>query len=177
VAGLDLDLRDPFAHLGRDAVPGRLGVAGERLGQQADRRERRPELVREVVDELGPDLLQPSELRDVLEDDPDTASRRRPGPDHDDRAVAPPSRNSPDAPPLATAVEITFSTRLSTKASTVDRPRSEPAGRGGGCGRRVRELDSPRSSIRTIPMPIRSRDTTRSDLLVQLQLGRVEALP
>ena len=71
VAGLDLDLRDPVAHLGRHCVPGGLAVAGQRLRQQADRRERRPQLVREVVDELRPDLLEAPQLRDVFEDDPD----------------------------------------------------------------------------------------------------------
>ena len=87
VAGLDLDLADPVAHPRRDRVAGGLGVAGERLGQQADGRERRPQLVRQVVDELGPDLLEPAQLGDVLEDDPDAVERRAPRPDDEDRAV------------------------------------------------------------------------------------------
>ena len=37
-------------------------------GEQRDRRQRRPELVAQVVDELGADLLEPAQLRDVLED-------------------------------------------------------------------------------------------------------------
>ena len=64
-------LADPVAHPGRDAVAGRLGLAGQRLGQQADGRQRRAQLVRQVVDELGPDLLEPAQLGDVLEDQPE----------------------------------------------------------------------------------------------------------
>ena len=70
VARLHLDLRDPLAHPLRDV--GALGVAGERLGEQADGRQRRPQLVAQVVDELGPDLLEAAELGDVLEDDDQT---------------------------------------------------------------------------------------------------------
>ena len=55
--GLDLDLVDPVAHPRRHTVTGRLGVAGERLGQEAHCREWSPQLVRQVVDELRPDLL------------------------------------------------------------------------------------------------------------------------
>ena len=80
VAGLDLDLVDPVAHPRRDGVAGRLGLAGQRLGQQAHRRQRRPQLVRQVVDELGPDLLEPAQLGDVLEDEPQAARRRRAAP-------------------------------------------------------------------------------------------------
>ena len=64
VAGLDLDLaRSGRASSAGTAVAGGLGVAGQRLGEQADRRERRPQLVRQVVDELGPDLLEAAQLR------------------------------------------------------------------------------------------------------------------
>ncbi len=71
--GLDLDLADPIAHPRRNPVARGLGVAGERLGQEADGRERGPQLVREVVDELRPDLLEPAQLGHVLEDHPDAA--------------------------------------------------------------------------------------------------------
>ena len=71
VAGLHLDLGDPL--LIRAGTSARLGVTGERLGEEAHRRERRPQLVAEVVDELGPDLLQAPQLRDVLEDDTKSA--------------------------------------------------------------------------------------------------------
>ena len=87
VAGLDLDLGDPVAHLRRDRLAGRVGVAAEGLGQQADSRQRRPQLVRQVVDELGPDLLKPAELADVREHEPHAARRRTPGADEQRRAV------------------------------------------------------------------------------------------
>ena len=85
--GLDLDLVDPVAHPGRDGVARRLGLAGQRLGQQADRRQRRAQLVRQVVDELGPDLLEPAQLGDVLEDEPQAARRGAPGADDEPRPV------------------------------------------------------------------------------------------
>ena len=69
VPGLDLDLRDPLAHPRRHVARG--GLARQRLGEQAHRRQRRPELVAQVVDELGPDLLEAAQLRGVLEDDED----------------------------------------------------------------------------------------------------------
>ncbi len=56
-----------------------LGVSGGRLGQQADRGQRRPELVREIVDELGADPLQPAQLGDVLENEPHARDWRTPG--------------------------------------------------------------------------------------------------
>ena len=58
------------------ASPAASASRVERLGQQADRRERRPQLVRQVVDELGPDLLEPAQLGDVLEDEPDVPAGR-----------------------------------------------------------------------------------------------------
>ena len=73
VIGLDLDLADPVAHPRRDGLAGPVGLADERLGQQAHRGQRRPQLVRQVVDELGPDALQPAQLGDVLEHEPDPA--------------------------------------------------------------------------------------------------------
>ncbi len=75
--GLDLDVVDPFAHPPRDGITRRLRFASERLGQQADGGERGAELVRQVVDELGPDLLEAPQLRDVLEHEPD-GPRRHP---------------------------------------------------------------------------------------------------
>ena len=56
-----------------------LRVPGERLGKQADRGQRRAQLVAEVVDELGPDLLQAAELGGVLEHDDGRRSRRADG--------------------------------------------------------------------------------------------------
>ena len=76
VAGLDLDLADPVAHPIGIAIFELAGLARQRLGQQADRRERRPELVRQVVDELRPDPLEPAQLGDVLEEQPRAARRR-----------------------------------------------------------------------------------------------------
>ena len=67
VAGLDLDLADPVAHLGREVGIAGVGFAGQRLGQQADRGQRRPELVRQVVDELRSDPLQPAQLGDIVD--------------------------------------------------------------------------------------------------------------
>ena len=75
VAGLHLDLADPVAHLGRQGVTDRVGLAGQGLGQEADRRERRPQLVREVVDELRPDALQPAQLGGVRQHEGDAAGR------------------------------------------------------------------------------------------------------
>ena len=142
---------------GGHGVAGRLGVAGQRLGEEADRRERRPQLVREVVDELGPDLLEPAQLRDVLEHDPHAAERRAPRPDDEDRAVGPLSRNSPDAPPVCAR------RRDQVLDPGVDErlERRPPAQRAGGrreeqVGRRVRQLDPPSSSRRTMPTPMRS---------------------
>ncbi len=87
VTGLDFDLADPVAHAGRDAVAGGLGLAGEGLRQEADRRERGSQLVRQVVDELGPDLLEAAELGHVFEDDPHSTHRRAPRPDDQDWAI------------------------------------------------------------------------------------------
>lgn len=42
VVRLDFDLADPIAHSSGDLVTGRFGLPNERLGQQADIRERRP---------------------------------------------------------------------------------------------------------------------------------------
>ena len=80
VAGLDLDLADPVAHLGRQGVAHLVGLAGQGLGQQADGRERRAQLVRQVVDELGPDALEPAELRDVGQEQRRAAARARRSP-------------------------------------------------------------------------------------------------
>ena len=83
MAGLDLDLADPVAHPGGDRVAGRVGLPRQRLGQEADRRQRRPQLVRQVVDELGSDLLEATQLGDVLEDDPEHSARGAPGMKHE----------------------------------------------------------------------------------------------
>ena len=87
VAGLDLDLGDPVAHLRGDRLPGRVRVAAEGLGQQPDGRQRRSQLVRQVVDELGPDLLKSAQLADVREHEPHAARCRAPGADEQRRAV------------------------------------------------------------------------------------------
>ena len=87
MARLDLDLADPIAHLRRNAIAGRLRVPRQRLREEADGRQRRPELVGQVVDELGPDLLEAAQLGDVLEDDPHTADRRPTGAHDEDRAL------------------------------------------------------------------------------------------
>ena len=89
VARLDLDLADPIAHPGRDAVAGGLGFAVQRLGEKADRGQRGPQLVRQVVDELRPDLLEPAQLGDVLHHDPQPAARCAPGTQHELRSVGP----------------------------------------------------------------------------------------
>ncbi len=85
---LDFDLRDAVAHLGRDGVPDAFCLALERLRKQAHGRERRAELVRQVVDEFGADALQPAELGDILEDQPEAAvGQRRSSAHGDDGAV------------------------------------------------------------------------------------------
>ena len=89
VVRLDLDLADPVAHPGRDRLARRVGLADEGLGQQADRGQRGPQLVRQVVDELGPDPLQAAQLGDVLHDQPDAPDRRSAGPDDQGRSVIP----------------------------------------------------------------------------------------
>ena len=66
VAGLHLDPGDAVPHPGRDVVG--LRLAGQRLRQEADRGQRRAELVAQVVDERGPDVLEAAELGDVLQD-------------------------------------------------------------------------------------------------------------
>ena len=81
VARLHLHLRDPLLHPLRDV--GALGVACEGLGEQAHRRQRRPQLVAQVVDELRPDLLESAELGHVLEDDVDRAAGVAPRPHED----------------------------------------------------------------------------------------------
>ncbi len=87
VVGLDLDLADPVAHPGRDRLAGAVSFADEGLGQQADGGQRRAQLVRQVVDELGPDPLEATELGDVLHDQPDALDRRSPGPHDERRAI------------------------------------------------------------------------------------------
>ena len=86
VARLDVDLADPVAHLGgtrRRRAPPR----GQGLGQQAHRRERRPQLVRQVVDELRPDPLEPAQLGDVIEHEPEAATMGSAGADSEGRPV------------------------------------------------------------------------------------------
>ena len=88
MAGLDLDPPDPVAHPDRDLLAGRLGLPDKRLGQEADVRQRGPQLVRQVVDELAPDPLEPAQLRYVLEDQPQAgAVGRRASADHEGRTV------------------------------------------------------------------------------------------
>ena len=85
VAGLDLDLGDAVAHPGRDVV--RLGLARQRLGEEADRGQRRPELVAQVVDERGADALEAAELGHVLQDHQQTATVEARGAQGDDTLV------------------------------------------------------------------------------------------
>ena len=153
VAGLDLDLADPVAHLRRDRVAGRVGLAGQRLGQQADRGQRRSQLVRQVVDELGPDLLEPTQLGDVLEDQPDAAGRRPPGPDQQPSAVGLGRPISPVADPASSAGRAIVSTWTSRNASisvrpisAARRPSEEARGR-----RRWRRRSAGRGSTVTTP--------------------------
>ena len=138
-------LRDPLAHLRRArASPARLGVAGQRLGQEADRRERRAQLVRQVVDELGPDPLEAAQLGDVLEDEPDAADRRAPGPDDEGRAVrAAAAGLAATRHPVSGGLRAIASMRWSPNASIAVRPSIEPAARPQEhVGRGVRELDA-----------------------------------
>src|SRR6478752_7264407 len=86
-ADVDLDLVDPVAHPGWDRITRRVRLPGERLGQQADGRQWRPQLVRQVVDELGADLLEAAQLRDVLDDKPQTTRRDAPRAEDEPRAV------------------------------------------------------------------------------------------
>ena len=83
VAGLHLDLADPVAHLRRDRLARGCGVAAERLGEKAHGRQGRPQLMGQVVDELGTDLLEAAKLGYVLEDDPDAAIERPTSAGHD----------------------------------------------------------------------------------------------
>ena len=97
-------LRDPVAHPGRDRLAGAVGLADERLGEQADRRQRGPQLVRQVVDELRPDPLEPAQLGDVLHDEPDPATRRAAGADDERRPVVRAERSARRRPaPLSRA--------------------------------------------------------------------------
>ena len=66
VARLHLDQGDALAHPGRDV--GDLGLPGEGLGEQGDGRQRRAQLVPQVVDELRADLLETAQLGDVVQD-------------------------------------------------------------------------------------------------------------
>ena len=52
---------------------GPLGLEHQRFGQQANRAQRRAQLVRQVAHELGPDAPQPDQLRNVGQGDPDAA--------------------------------------------------------------------------------------------------------
>ena len=139
---LDLDLADPVAHLRRHALAGRLRVPGERLGQEADRRERRPQLMGQVVDELPPDLLQPAELRHVLEDDPHPADRGAAGADDEDRALGAAQPELAGRPAgLASAVDQLLDARVDERlqrrsaAEAPGRPTEQDVGGG------VRQLD------------------------------------
>ena len=85
VPGLHLDPGDPLAHA-RGHVRG-LSLAREGLGEERDRRQGRPQLVAKVVDELGADLLEPSELRDVLEDHDEVVRREPAGADQQEERL------------------------------------------------------------------------------------------
>ena len=131
---------------GRDRLAGGVGLADERLGQQADGRQRRPQLVRQVVDELGPDPLEAAQLGDVLHDQPDAAVPATAG--RGSASVGPSSRrrvSSPLAAPDSRAVSTTVSIVGSMNASIALRPTSEPAGRPRNwCGGRIGEVDPER---------------------------------
>ncbi len=83
VPGLDLDLRHALRGLRRQ----RVGVGRQRLREEADRRERRPQLVAQVVDELGANPLEAAQLGDVLQDQPGIAAGRPPGAGEERRAL------------------------------------------------------------------------------------------
>ena len=136
----------------------RVGVAGERLGQEADRRDRRSQLVRQVVDELGPDPLQPAELGDVLEDEPDAEDRRAAGADHEGRPVRLAERRPRPTPSRARAASRAMaSIRWSTRASIAVRPSIEPGSRSRKTWAAVFATSTRRSSVRrTMPTPMRS---------------------
>ena len=100
VARLDLDERDALAHPGRDG--GDLRLPGEGLREQRDGGQRRAQLVAQVVDELGADLLEPAQLRDVLQDH-DEVGRGDPVRAHDERARL--ARSRCGAPRVAAAAD------------------------------------------------------------------------
>ena len=83
--GLHADLADAVLHPRRHVRL--LGVLRERLGKQAHRRERCPQLVRQVFGEFRADPLEPAQLRDVLHHDPGTAIPRAARADHVRRPI------------------------------------------------------------------------------------------
>ena len=88
MARLHLDLVDPIAHPGGDLLARGFGLPNEGLSQQADIRQGRPQLVRQVVHELAPDPLQPAQLGDVLQGQPgDLAVRRSASPDDERQSL------------------------------------------------------------------------------------------
>ena len=178
MARLELDLADPIAHPGRNAVAGGLGVAGERLGEEADGRERGAQLVRQVVDELGPDLLQATQLGHILEDDPHAADGRTPGP-HDERrtvrttqskltgrtAAGPGGRDELLDPAVEEGLE------RGPAAERARRPAKQDV------SRRVGQLDRARLVEADDPDTHQVGEIGRvADLLVELELGRIEPI-
>ena len=136
VARLDLDLADPVAHPRRDRLAGGVGLAGERLGEQADGRERGAQLVRQVVDELGPDALEPAQLGDVLQDQPAaTGGARRAR----TRSVGPSASarvSSPDAAPVSLAVRATPRSGVDERLDRAPADRASCRARDAGTGGR-----------------------------------------
>ena len=141
--GLDFDLADAVAHLGWQHDVRALRLARQRLGKEAHGRERCPELVREVVDEFGPDPLQPAELGDIVDDQPQAAACARRASTVSIGPSASARRTSVRAVPLARAACAIDSTDASRNASitrsTHERARRPAEERVGG---RVRRDDA-----------------------------------
>ena len=142
---------------------GALGVAGERLGEQADRRQRRPQLVAQVVDELGPDLLEAAELGDVLEHDDElvAGASRRPA----RRAAAArrrrcAGRSTPRAPSRERRRAAARCARRGRSPSPTARAAGRPARRAGRGRGRWRRADAP-GPRRTRAAPTGSRSQHR----------------
>ena len=87
VAGLHFDLADPVAHLGRQGVARLVRFTSQGLGEQADRGQGRTQLVGQVVDELGPDALQSSKLRDIGQEQRRPAARGATPAERDDGPI------------------------------------------------------------------------------------------
>jgi hypothetical protein len=133
--------------------------------------------VREVVDELGPDLLKAPELGHVLEDDPHATHRRAPGPNDEDRAVCPtraelarcgPGRARRRDQLLDPAIDERLERRAAAKRAGGP-PEHDPR-------RRVRDLHDPVVVEPDDPDPHEIGEVRGvPDLLVELELRGVQA--